>query len=236
MIDVEDHQGYALMAHGQDLFEQAGEGMAVEDLGQAVQVGGQVGALQLAAQVEDFVLGRAQALEEALLFLLHLVGALLQVVEHVRQVVDDRLVQRGEALVQALLVGLVVHQVARYVAFDVLHQLDRLSLAGTGLFELAVDDVLAEQLERGIRREGREVLDGLFHPPVQIGVLALAIGVPEGVVHRVGRDVVAHHQRDRLLEQGGRFAGFFRVEVQDARGFRRLLHSRHCGGVWMGRG
>ena len=120
---------------------------------------------------------------------------------------------------------------ARYIAFDVVDQLDDLLLAGTRLFELTIDDVVAEQLGCGFRRETVKVGDGFFQATIEFGFQAFAVGVPEGVMHRVGRDVMAHHERYRLLQKRRSIAGFLGVQFQNAGSFSGFVHARHCGQV-----
>ncbi|MNP36084.1 hypothetical protein D3C76_1294470 [compost metagenome] len=85
-------------------------------------------------------------------------------------------------------------------------------LFGAGIFQFVTDDVLAKQAGRRLWRATVEVPDYPVQVTIELRVLALAVGVPEGVVHGVGRDVMANHQRHGLLEQGRRFAGVFRIQ------------------------
>ena len=126
VVDVQHHQGQALGVAGQGLLQQAGKGMTVEDMGQAVQRGSGLCAFELGAQVLDLGLGCPQAIEKTLLLILHLQGALLQLVEDIGQVVDDGFLQGCQALRQAGLIVLAAGDAALYVAFDIVDQFDDL--------------------------------------------------------------------------------------------------------------
>ncbi|MCY1404713.1 hypothetical protein D9M71_199290 [compost metagenome] len=213
------------------MLQQAGEGLAVEYLGQAIQRGGQLRAFQLAAQVLDFGLGSRQAIEKLLLLLLHQLGAFLQVVQHAGKVVDDGLMEGRQAGRQAVLVRLAAADASADIALDVIHQVDDLLLPLARFLELTTDDVLAKQLEGGFRGEDVEVVGDLVQAAIEIRFHALAVGVPEGVMHRVRRNGMTHHVRNGLLEQVGGLTGFFGEKLKQRRMFRRLAHALHCGGM-----
>lgn len=98
-------------------------------MGQAVQRGGGLGALELVAQVLDLGLCRPQAVEEFFRLRMHLSGAQLQFIEHARQVVDYGFLQGGQAVCQAGLKVLAADDIALYIAFDVVDQFnDRVDL------------------------------------------------------------------------------------------------------------
>ena len=125
---------------------------------------------------------------------------------------------------------------ALYVAFDIVDQFDDLLLAGASLFELAANDKITKQLGRGLRREAGEVLDDLVQAPIQLGLRAFAVAVPQCVMHRIRRYVVTNHVRYCLLEQVRSLAGLFGEELEQGRGFGWLAHARHCDQVGMRKG
>ncbi len=112
----------------------------------------------------------------------------------------------------------------RDVAFDVIDQFDDLLLAGTCFIQFAADDVVAEQPAGGFCGKYVEVLDHLVQATVQFRLAASAVGVPQRVVHGIGRNVMAHHQRYGLLQELGRLAGFLRIQFDDAGRFAGLTH------------
>ena len=63
-----------------------------------------------------------------------------------------------------------------------------------------------------------------FQAAVQFRLAASAVGVPQRVVHGIGRNVMAHHQRYGLLQELGRLAGFLRIQFDDAGRFAGLTH------------
>ncbi|MNF99529.1 hypothetical protein D3C84_824290 [compost metagenome] len=115
-------------------------------------------------------------------------------------------------MAQAGLEVLVPPHAARNIALHVVDQVDRVLLPGAGVRQLIADDVLAKQLGGRLRRETVEVVDYPVQVPVELRLLALAVGVPKRVMHRVGRNVVTNHQRHGLLEQCRSLAGVFWIQ------------------------
>ncbi|MNG02761.1 hypothetical protein D3C84_858040 [compost metagenome] len=114
-------------------------------------------------------------------------------------------------MAEAGLEALVTFHAARNIALHVVDQVDCVLLPGTGIRQLIADDVLAKQFGGRLRREIVEVVDQPVQVPIELRLLAFAVGVPERVVHRVGRNVVTNHQRHCLLEQRRGLAGVFRI-------------------------
>ncbi|MNG04711.1 hypothetical protein D3C84_878620 [compost metagenome] len=108
-------------------------------------------------------------------------------------------------------------------------------MACLGFLQFAADDEVAKQFGCAFRRKAVEVRDDFIQAPVELRFLASAVGVPQGVVHRIWRDIVANHVWYRLLEQNRSLAGLFRIELEDGGGFGRLAHARHCGKGRIGR-
>ncbi|MNP11071.1 hypothetical protein D3C76_1032450 [compost metagenome] len=153
-----------------------------------------------------------QLREEVLLLALHQPGALLQFAQDARQAVAGRFVEHLQALPQAVLESETTLHAARDVALHAIDQVDDLMLLCAGILEFVTNDVLAEQPGRSLWRATVKVSDHPVQVANEFRVLALAVGVPEGVVHGIGRDVMANHQGHGLLEQGRRLAGVFRIQ------------------------
>ncbi|MNF82402.1 hypothetical protein D3C84_647080 [compost metagenome] len=158
------------------------------------------------------MLCRLQLGEEVFLLPLHQPGALLQLGQDARQALAGGLFKHLQVLAEAGLEILVTLHAARYIALHVVDQIDRVLLPGAGVRQFIADDVLAKQFGGRLRREVVEVVDHPVQVPIELRLLALAVGVPERVVHRVGRNVVTNHQRHCLLEQRRRLAGVFWIQ------------------------
>ncbi|MNV66453.1 hypothetical protein D3C71_1592060 [compost metagenome] len=107
----------------------------------------------------------------------------------------------------------------RNIVFDAVNQFDDLLLACAGFFEFVANDVVAEQFGGCFRRKAVEVCDDLVQAPIEVRLLAFAVGIPKSVVQRVGGYAVTHHQGHGLLQQGGCLARVFRVALNNAGGF-----------------
>ncbi|MNI27830.1 hypothetical protein D3C73_815860 [compost metagenome] len=224
VVDIEHDQRHAALTIAQRLLQQPGERAAVEQFGQAIEGGGQLCAFKLAAQAADFALCRVQLGQEALLLGLHQLGAVLQFAEDIWQAFIDRRLEHFDATPQAALEIQAALDAARHVAMHVVHQVDRLLLAGARLFQLITDDVVAKQPRGRLRRKAVEVPDHAIQVTIEFGVLALAVGVPQRVMHRIGRDVVFYHQGNSLFEQSRGLAGVFRIQRQRSRTRLYLAH------------
>ncbi|MNL02994.1 hypothetical protein D3C87_1235180 [compost metagenome] len=212
VVDVQHHQRDTSGAFVQRLLQQPRERCAVEQFGQAVECRGQLGAFEFVTQGLDFVLRRLQLAEELLLLTLHQPSALLQLIENARQAIADRLVEHFQALPETVLEVLAALHAARNVTFHTIHQADDLLLLGAGIFKLVTDDVLAKKPGRRLWRATVEVPDNPVQMTIEFRVLAFAVGVPQRVMHRIGRNIMANHQWNGLLEQRRSLAGVFRIK------------------------
>ncbi|MNV65493.1 hypothetical protein D3C71_1581890 [compost metagenome] len=105
----------------------------------------------------------------------------------------------------------------RNVALHTIYQFDGLLLSNAGVLQLITDNVFAKKFCGRLRRKTVEVFDQPVQMTIEFGRLAFAVGVPEGVLHRVGWNVVTHHQRDSLLQQRRCFEGVLWVQRQGSR-------------------
>ncbi|MNF85033.1 hypothetical protein D3C84_674180 [compost metagenome] len=142
---------------------------------------------------------------------------MLQLTQNARQSLVDGRLEHFQATSQTALKVEIALDAARNVALHVVHQIDRLLLPGAGLFQLVANDVVAEKPGGGFRREAIEVFDHPVQVTIEFGVQTFAVGVPQRVMHRIGRDVVTNHQRNGLFEQGRGLAGIFRIQRKGSR-------------------